>query len=76
MTRYLTVIPALAGLFLGAPLLAREFEYGTFRLAWTQSLSRRRWVLSRTVLLALATIAAAALVALLDDVVAQAIRRH
>ncbi len=65
VTRYLTVLPALAGLFLGAPLLAREFEYGTFRLAWTQGLSRRRWVLSRTVLLALATIAAAALVALL-----------
>ena len=60
-TRYLTVLPALAGLFVGAPLLAREFEYGTFRLAWTQSLSRRRWVLSRTVLLALATVAAAAL---------------
>ena len=29
VTRYLTVLPALAGLFLGAPLLAREFEYGT-----------------------------------------------
>jgi len=60
MTRYLAVLPALAGLFIGAPLLAREFESGTFRLAWTQSLSRRRWVLSRTLLLALATVVAAA----------------
>jgi hypothetical protein len=65
VTRYLTVLPALAGLFIGAPLLAREFEYGTFRLAWTQSLSRRRWVLSRTLLLAVATVAAAAVVSLL-----------
>jgi hypothetical protein len=64
-TRYLTVLPVLAGLFVGAPLLAREFEYGTFRLAWTQSLSRRRWVLSRTVVLALATVGAAALLSAL-----------
>jgi hypothetical protein len=65
VTRYLVVLPALAGVFIGAPLLAREFEYGTFRLAWTQSLSRRRWVLSRTVLLALATVGAAALISAL-----------
>jgi hypothetical protein len=65
VTRYLTVLPVLAGLFIGAPLIAREFEYGTFRLAWTQSLSRRRWVLSRTLLLTLAVIAAAALISLL-----------
>ncbi len=64
-TRYLNVLPALAGLFIGAPLLAREFESGTFRLAWTQSLSRRRWVLSRMLLLALATVAAAALLSAL-----------
>jgi hypothetical protein len=65
VTRYLTVLPAFGGLFIGAPLLAREFEYGTFRLAWTQSLSRRRWVLSRTLLLTLATVAAAALLSAL-----------
>ncbi len=61
VTRYLVVLPALAGVFIGAPLLAREFEYGTFRLTWTQSLSRRRWVLTRTMLLAIATVGAAAL---------------
>jgi hypothetical protein len=65
VTRYLTVLPAFGGLFIGAPLLAREFEYGTFRLAWTQGLSRRRWVLSRTLLLALATVAGAALLSAL-----------
>jgi hypothetical protein len=36
--------PALVGLFFGAPLIARELETGTFRLAWTQTISRRRWL--------------------------------
>jgi len=39
-----TVTPALVGLFLGAPLIARELETGTFRLAWTQSVTRQRWL--------------------------------
>jgi hypothetical protein len=37
-------VPALVGVFWGAPLLAREYDTGTFRLAWTQSVSRRRWL--------------------------------
>jgi ABC-type transport system involved in multi-copper enzyme maturation permease subunit len=40
-------VPALFGLFWGAPLLAREFETGTYRLAWTQSVPRTRWLLIR-----------------------------
>ena len=63
--RYLIVLPALPGLFIGAPLLAREFEHGTFRLAWTQGMSRRRWLLSKTLLLTLTTVVAAALLAAL-----------
>lgn len=55
IARYLIVLPALAGLFVGAPLLAREFEQGTFRLAWTQSITRERWLLSKSLLLCLAT---------------------
>jgi ABC-type transport system involved in multi-copper enzyme maturation permease subunit len=35
-------IPALLGMFWGAPLIARELESGTYRLAWTQSVTRRR----------------------------------
>src|SRR5262249_38550641 len=35
--RYLALLPAFIGVFVGAPLLAREFEQGTFRLAWTQT---------------------------------------
>jgi ABC-type transport system involved in multi-copper enzyme maturation permease subunit len=38
------VAPGLIGVFWGAPLIAREVEAGTHRLAWTQSLSRRRWL--------------------------------
>ena len=51
---YLILLPALVGMFIGAPLLARELEHGTHRFAWTQSLTRRRWLLSKTLLLALA----------------------
>jgi hypothetical protein len=59
--RGLAVLPALAGLFVGAPLLAREFEQGTYRVAWTQAITRRRWLLSKTALLALATVIAGGL---------------
>ena len=34
------VIPVLVGVFVGAPLLARELETGTFRFAWTQGCGR------------------------------------
>jgi ABC-2 family transporter protein len=55
--RGLAVLPALAGLFIGAPLLARELEHGTHQFAWTQGVTRRRWLLSKTSLLAAATVA-------------------
>jgi ABC-2 family transporter protein len=55
VARYLVFLPVLVALFVGAPLLAREFEHGTYRLAWTQGITRRRWLLSQTLLLALAT---------------------
>jgi len=38
---------ALIGAFWGAPLVAREFEAGTHRLVWNQSVTRRRWFASR-----------------------------
>lgn len=40
----LLVMPALLGIFWGAPLIARELETGTYRLAWTQSVTRTRWL--------------------------------
>jgi ABC-type transport system involved in multi-copper enzyme maturation permease subunit len=40
-------VPAVVGMFCGAPLVARELEEGTFRLAWTQSVTRTRWLTLR-----------------------------
>ncbi|HEY7143608.1 MAG TPA: ABC transporter permease [Streptosporangiaceae bacterium] len=38
------IAPAIIGCFWGAPLIARELEAGTFRLAWNQSITRTRWL--------------------------------
>jgi hypothetical protein len=37
-------VPFVIGAFLGAPLLARELEQGTWQLAWTQAVPRLRWL--------------------------------
>jgi len=57
--------PALIGLFWGAPLIARELETGTYRLAWNQSVSRGRWVLAKLGLGGLASVAVAGLLSLM-----------
>jgi ABC-type transport system involved in multi-copper enzyme maturation permease subunit len=57
--------PALIGAFLGAPVLARELETGTFRYAWTQGFGRWRWALAKLVVLAIAVAAAAGAFSLL-----------
>lgn len=49
-------VPAFIGAFWGAPLLAHEFEAKTFRLAWTQSVTRRRWLATKLVVVSLAAI--------------------
>jgi hypothetical protein len=46
----LQVVPVLAGMFLGAPLLPREADNGTLKLAWTQAASRTRWLLAQVAL--------------------------
>ncbi|SFK32338.1 ABC transporter permease [Amycolatopsis sacchari] len=40
-------LPVLIGVFIGAPLFARELEQGTHVLAFTQSVSRTRWMFSK-----------------------------
>ncbi|GAA1690967.1 transporter [Glycomyces endophyticus] len=40
--------PGFVGALWGAPLIAREIETGTHRLAWTQSVTRRRWLTAKT----------------------------
>jgi hypothetical protein len=44
---WLPAAPVLVGMFWGAPLLAKELERGTQRLAFTQSVTRRRWLLTK-----------------------------
>jgi hypothetical protein len=61
---FLQMMPALIGAFVGAPVLARELETGTFRYAWTQGFGRWRWALAKLVTLAVAVTAAAGLFSL------------
>ena len=55
----------IIGLFIGAPLLAREIESGTYRFTWTQEVSRTRFVLTTFVMLAAVVTAVACLLGLL-----------
>lgn len=60
----LAVFPFAAGVLLGVPLLARELEHGTARLAWPLARSRARWLALRllpVVLIGLVLVTAAAI---------------
>jgi hypothetical protein len=46
----LFALPLLVGMFVGAPLLARDFEQGTHRLVWTQGMARSRWLRGKLLL--------------------------
>jgi hypothetical protein len=54
---WLNFLPGLIGVLFAAPLVL-DFEHGTFRFAWTQSVPRNRWLATR-----LGVMIAAALVA-------------
>ncbi|MEV6103869.1 transporter [Streptomyces sp. NPDC051940] len=58
------VVPLLIGVFWGAPLLARELETGTYRLAWNQSVPRTRWLAVKLGLLGAAAAVTAGLLSL------------
>ncbi len=57
-------LPALIGAFWGAPLVAREVEAGTHRLAWTQGISRTRWLAFRLGVAAAAVVVVSGLLTL------------
>jgi hypothetical protein len=61
----LVALPGLLGAFWGAPLLARELESGTYRLAWTQSVTRTRWLAVKLGVVGVAAVLAAGLVSLM-----------
>ncbi|MEV4179805.1 ABC transporter permease, partial [Nonomuraea sp. NPDC049709] len=55
------LLPALAGLFWGAPLITRELEASTHLLVWNQSITRGRWLTVKLGLMGLTAVAAAGL---------------
>ena len=59
----LLILPMLAGMFWGAPLVARETEHGTHRLVWTQGVSRLRWAAAKIGLVSLAVLVMTAIYA-------------
>ncbi len=63
----LYAVPAIIGMFWGAPLLTRELEAGTFRLAWNQSVTRTRWIAVKLALIGLAAMATAGLLSLMTS---------
>jgi hypothetical protein len=67
VTAVVLVVPALIGLFWGAPLIARELEAGTQRLVWNQSVTRTRWLAVKLGLVGLAAVTAAGLGSLAVD---------
>jgi hypothetical protein len=60
-------VPVIIGVFLGAPLLAREYAAGTVRFAWTQGIGRTRWAAATLGLLGAAVTAGAGLLGLLTQ---------
>jgi hypothetical protein len=55
------LVPALIGIFWGAPLIAKELEAGTHRLVWNQSVTRTRWLATKLAVVGGATAAMAGL---------------
>ena len=51
------IVPAVIGIFWGAPLVAREVETGTHYLVWNQSITRGRWLAVKLILIGLVAMA-------------------
>lgn len=58
-------VPAVIGMFCGAPLVAREAEAHTHRLVWNQSVTRSRWLALKLAIIALAAVIFAGLLELM-----------
>lgn len=56
----LMTLPVLLGVFIAAPLLSREFEQRTHLFAWSQSITKLRWVLVKLGLFAAVVLISAA----------------
>jgi hypothetical protein len=65
LSPFLLIVPGLIGIFWGAPLIAREIETGTYRLAWTQSVTRKRWLAIKVGVVGLASAITAGLLSIM-----------
>jgi ABC-type transport system involved in multi-copper enzyme maturation permease subunit len=63
----IALAPAVIGIFWGAPLIAREFETGTFRMTWVQSVTRTRWLAVKLALPGLVAMAVAEVLSLMQS---------
>ncbi|MGW0938312.1 ABC transporter permease [Streptomyces sp. NPDC002666] len=52
------VLPAAIGAFVAGPMIGRELESGTYRLAWSQSVAPARWLLAKLTVPAAITVVA------------------
>jgi hypothetical protein len=64
VTPWLTLLPGMIGVALAAPIVL-DLEGGTYRLAWTQSVTRGRWIATRLAVAVFTALAAAGLLAIL-----------
>jgi hypothetical protein len=62
LTLAVMLLPLLAGMFLGVPLLAREHEQRTLLLAWSQDVTPQRWLWTKLAVLGAMTAVAGAAV--------------
>ncbi|WP_020575431.1 ABC transporter permease subunit [Actinopolymorpha alba] len=58
------VVPAIIGMFWGAPLITRELDAGTHRLVWSQSVTRICWLVIKLGLTGLAAMTVAGILSL------------
>lgn len=61
----LLFVPCLLGMVFGAPLVAGELEHCTNRLAWTQGVSRTKWLIVKWCVVALSLVTVVALLTLI-----------
>jgi hypothetical protein len=65
LSTFLVGVPALIGAFWGVPLVASELETGTYRLVWTQSVTRTRWLAVKLSLIGAASVAVTGVLSLM-----------
>ncbi|MEV0405303.1 ABC transporter permease subunit [Actinoallomurus sp. NPDC050550] len=60
LSTWFSPLPGLIGAIVGASVLAREYEHGTWRLAWTQAVPRIRWLTVKILLVGAGIVAVTA----------------